>query len=109
MKPVTWLGDSLQRVREFSDEGKQRTGFELSEVQQGNEPTDWKPMSSIGPGVLELRIHAENEYRVIYVAKFAEAVYVLHAFAKKTQKTPTKDIELAKRRYTALLDERKSK
>lgn len=106
IKPVRWLGTSLAAVKAFPDEARREAGFELGEVQKGLEPSDWKPMAAIGAGVKEIRIHAENEYRVIYVAKFAEAVYVLHAFAKKTQQTGQKDIDLAAKRYRELLHER---
>jgi phage-related protein len=93
VKPLYWLGDSLDQVREFAPLARERIGFELCEVQQGNEPTDWKPVSTIGPGANEIRIHANCEYRVLYVAKFAHAVYVLHAFAKKTRQTSKRDID----------------
>lgn len=102
MKPVLWLGNSLAAVRAFSDEARREVGYQLSKTQSGREPSDWRPMSSIGVGVKEIRIHAENEYRVMYVAKFVEAVYVLHAFAKKTQQTTKRDIELATQRYQEL-------
>lgn len=102
MKPIFWLGNSLAAVRDFSDEARRETGYQLNKTQSGREPSDWKPMSSIGVGVKEIRIHAENEYRVIYVAKFAEAVYVLHAFTKKTQQTAKRDIDLATQRYRDL-------
>lgn len=102
MKPLTWLGDSLHSVREFSDVARRQAGFELSELQKGLEPSDWKPLNSVGIGVKEIRIHAENEYRVIYVAKFAEAIYVLHAFTKKTRQTAKPDIKTATRRYQDL-------
>lgn len=69
--------------------------------------TDWKPMPVVGPGVMEIRVHADGEHRVFYVAKFDEAVYVLHAFAKKTRKTSPLDIELGKKRYRDLLERRK--
>lgn len=106
MKPITWLGDSLEKVRGFPDDARREAGFELGEVQKGFDPSDWKPMTGVGAGVKEIRIHTENEYRVMYVAKFAEAVYVLHAFGKKTQQTPKKDIDLASRRYRELVNER---
>ena len=107
MKPVEWLGDSHKAVREFPDVARQRVGVELMAVQFGESPGDWRPMPSVGMGVNEIRIHADNEYRVIYVAKFAEAVYVLHAFVKKTRQTSKPDIELAARRYRELLNIRK--
>jgi phage-related protein len=82
-------------------------GFELREVQKGLDPSDWRPMAIVGAGVKEIRIHDGSEYRVMYVAKFAEAVYVLHAFGKKTQQTSKTDIDLASRRYRDLVNERK--
>ena len=106
MKPITWLGDSLDQVRAFPDDARREAGFELGEVQKGLEPSDWKPITVVGSGVKEIRIHTENEYRVMYVAKIAEAVYVLHAFTKKTQQTPKKDIDLASQRYRELVKER---
>src|SRR5712691_7448126 len=97
------MGDSLGRVRWFSKPVRQQVGFELEMVQHGMEPGDWKPMPIVGPGVSEIRVHAEGEYRVFYVAKFRRAVYVLHAFAKKAQKTPGAAISLAKARYQEAL------
>jgi len=107
IKPIAWLGDSRDQVRDFPDEARGRAGFELWEVQQGNEPSDWKPMPSIGIGVNEIRIREGGAFRLIYVAKFAEAVYVLHAFQKKARKTAKADIELARTRYRAMLKDRK--
>src|SRR2546423_12510680 len=82
-KPLVWIGDSLERVRTFAAAARKEIGFELWEIQQGRPPSEWKPMSSVGPGVRELRVFSETAYRVIYVATFGEAVYVLHAFEKK--------------------------
>ena len=107
IKPIAWLGDSRNSVREFPDDARGRVGFELWEVQQGKEPSDWKPMPSIGIGVNEIRIREGGAFRLIYVAKFAEAVYVLHAFQKKAHKTPKADVELAHTRYRAMLKDRK--
>ena len=106
MKPVVWLGDSLAEVRSFAPEPRRRTGQELRRVQAGRLPIDWKPMPGIGPGVNELRVRVGGAYRVIYVAKFAEAVYVLHAFEKKSRKTARLDVELARQRYRNLVRER---
>lgn len=108
-KPIQWLGNSLDNVREFSEEGRYHTGRELRRVQSGEMPTDWKPMITIGPGVAEIRIHTENEYRVIYIAKFEEAIYVLHGFAKKSQQAPKRDLDLAAKRYKELQNERAKK
>ncbi|MDP1638178.1 MAG: type II toxin-antitoxin system RelE/ParE family toxin [Candidatus Nitrotoga sp.] len=109
IKAIQWLGDSLENVREFSNSGRYHVGRELRRVQTGEMPTDWKPMITVGPGVAEIRIHAENEYRVIYIAKFEEAVYVLHGFTKKTQQTSKRDIDLAAKRYRELQQERRKK
>ena len=107
MKSIEWLGDSRRAVREFPDAARQQAGVELFAVQLGDNPSDWKPMPTVGSGANEIRIHAGNEYRVIYIAKFVEAVYVLHAFEKKTRQMPKQDIELAARRYRELLNSRR--
>jgi len=99
MKPLNFVGSSLDDLRNFPDEARRAAGFELRAVQNGLEPSDWKPMHVIGPGVKEVRIHVLGEWRVIYVAKLREAVYVLHAFHKKTRKTSGHDIDLARQRY----------
>ncbi|MEQ1742948.1 MAG: type II toxin-antitoxin system RelE/ParE family toxin [Candidatus Nitrotoga sp.] len=109
IKPIQWLGDSLENVREFSDSGRYHVGRELRRIQTGEMPTDWKPMITVGSGVAEIRIHAENEYRIIYIAKFEKAVYVLHGFTKKTQQTSKRDIDLAAKRYRELQQERTKK
>lgn len=93
------MGSSLEDLRNFPAEARRAAGFQLSFVQRGLLPSDWKTMSSVGPGALELRIHVLGEWRVVYVAKFGDAVYVLHTFQKKTRKTPAGEIEMARRRY----------
>ena len=103
MKPIQFLGDSLSRVREVSSDAKQDIGYQLDKVQRGEQPDDFKPMPSIGRGVEEIRIWDESgTYRVVYTARLADAVYVLHAFQKKTQATSKKDIEIAKSRFADL-------
>ena len=109
MKPVTWIGNSRQAVKEFNSIARQRAGRQLARVQDGWEPEDWKPMPSVGIGVKEIRVREKGAYRVIYVAKFSGAIYVLHAFEKKAPKTPKPDIEIARMRFRALVNERKSK
>jgi len=99
MKPLNFVGSSLDDLRNFPDEARRAAGFELRAVQNGLEPGDWKPMHAIGPGVKEIRIHVLGEWRVIYVAKLREAVYVLHAFQKKTRKASRRDTDLARQRY----------
>lgn len=105
-KLVIWLGNSREVIRAFPEDVRQITGFQLWRVQRGLEPNDWKPMPSIGPGVQEIRIHTDAEHRVFYVAKFTEAVYVLHAFEKRTRRTPTSDLDLARQRLRLLLNQR---
>ena len=104
VKPVTFLGDSLKRVREFPEDARQDTGYQLDRVQRGMQPDDFKPMPSIGKGVEEIRVRDETgAYRVVYTARLAEAVYVLHAFQKKTQATSKRDIDLAVERFKELM------
>ena len=109
MKPVVWLGDSLQRVREFAADARRVAGYQLEVVQAGRQPADRKPMPSVGIGASELRVRTGDAYRVIYVAKFSEAIYVLHAFQKRTRKTARADIELAQRRFRMLIAERRKR
>ena len=78
-------------------------GFQLRRVQQGLEPNDWKPMATVGPGVREIRVRTGLEHRVFYVTAFAEGVYVLHAFEKRTRTTTKRDLDLARSRYRALV------
>lgn len=100
MKDITWHGTSREDLMKFPREAKQQAGYQLDKIQNGLEPADWKPMRNIGQGVNEIRIKDENgQFWVLYVAKFADAVHVLHAFQKKTQKTAQQDIELARTRY----------
>lgn len=99
MKILKFIGSSLDNLREFPLEARREAGFQLDAIQRGLEATDWKSMQTIGSGVREIRIHVLGEWRVIYVAKFTDAVYVLHAFQKKTRKMPKADIDLAAKRY----------
>jgi phage-related protein len=104
MKPVHFVGTSREDLRELPDSAKKTAGFQLFKVQQGKEPDDWKPMPSVGAGVQEIRVRDERgAYRVFYVAKFEEAVYVLHVFQKRSQKTAQPDLDLGKSRYADLL------
>jgi phage-related protein len=103
LKPIVWMGNSLESVRAFSKPAREDVGFELDRVQRGFAPRDWKPMPSVGSGVIELRVHAETEHRVFYVARFKMAVYVLHAFVKKSQRTSLSDVAVAKQRFRELL------
>lgn len=105
MKSLRFVGSSLDDLRHFPAAARRQAGFELDALQRGLDPADWKPMKAVGPGVREIRIHVQGEWRIIYVASFAEAVYVLHSFGKKTQKTRQADIELAAARYRQIAGE----
>jgi phage-related protein len=100
MKPITFIGSSLDDLRAFSPDARHLAGYQLDRVQRGMEPVHWKPMTHIGFGVKEIRIQESSGiYRVIYVASFADRIYVLHAFQKKTQKTEQQHLEIARKRY----------
>ena len=103
IKPIEFLGDSLRSLREFPDDAKRDAGYQLDRVQHGLQPEDFKPMPTIGKGVEEIRVRDDTgAYRVIYTARLADAIYVLHAFQKKTQATSKRDIDLAKQRFALL-------
>jgi phage-related protein len=101
-KPLEFLGDSYNDLCGFPKDVRRLAGSELLRVQIGSMPTDFKPMPSVGKGSYEIRVRHDGAWRVIYVAKFDEAIYVLHAFQKKTQKTAKEDIDLAKKRYRTI-------
>ena len=100
MKPVRFVGGAKDDLAAFPKSARTRAGHELFLTQVGRDPDDWKPIADIGPGACEIRVRdSTGAYRVIYVAKFKDAVYVLHAFQKKSQKTTRADLDLAKERY----------
>ena len=108
MKPVQFLGDSLRCLRDFPVDARQDAGYQLDKVQRGLQPDDFKPMPTIGRGVEEIRIRDDSGiYRVIYTARLADAVLVLHAFEKKTQRTSQRDIEIAKARFREMMRDRR--
>ena len=108
MKPVQFLGDSLQCLRDFPVDARQNAGYQLDKVQRGLHPDDFKPMPTIGRGVEEIRIRDDSGiYRVIYTARFADAIIVLHAFQKKTQRTSRRDIAIAKTRFSEMMKDRR--
>lgn len=105
-KPIEFRGRTLDDLYLFPDRARREAGYQLYQVQEGYDPDDWKPMNSIGRGAREIRIRdVDGAFRVIYVAKLADAIYVLHCFQKKTQKTSPEDIALASRRYKDLIRE----
>ncbi|RKR37569.1 type II toxin-antitoxin system RelE/ParE family toxin [Paraburkholderia sp. BL17N1] len=99
-KSLKFCGSSLDDLREFPLSARREAGHQLDQVQRGRDPDDWKPMNTIGPGTREIRIRdANGAFRIIYVAKFEDAIYVLHCFQKKTQKISKTDLDLAAQRY----------
>ena len=104
MKAIVFPGDSLEDIRGFPDGPRRESGFQLDRVQRGVQPDHWKPMTSIGRGVREIRITGRTGvFRVIYVSQFADAVYVLHAFQKKSAGTAKRDVSIAAARMRELL------
>jgi phage-related protein len=100
MKPVRFIGSAKDDLSAFPRAARNRAGHELFMVQVGRNPDDWKPMPSVGAGACEIRVQDQaGAFRVIYVARFEDAVYVLHAFQKKSRKTSRSDIDLARKRY----------
>jgi len=105
-KPVEFRGSSLEDLRAFPLTARREAGHQLDQVQNGREPDDWKPMNTVGRGTKEIRIRDEaGAFRVLYLARFADAVYVLHCFQKKTERTSKADVELAAKRYRELSKE----
>ena len=106
VKPIEFRGRALDDLCRFPTSARREAGYQLYQVQEGLDPDDWKPMNTVGSGVKEIRIREEDgAFRVMYVAKFAEVIYVLHCFQKKTRKTSPEDIALASRRYKDLIRE----
>lgn len=109
-KEIRWVGSAYQDILEFPAEPRKEAGFQLGKVQAGLEPDNWKPFDEIGAGAKEIRIReASGIYRVMYVAKFEEAIYVLHCFQKKAQATTQHDKDIAETRYRAVTKERRNK
>ena len=105
-KLIEFRGSSLDDLRAFPESARREAGFQLDQVQQGREPDDWKSIATIGHGVSEIRIHDQSgAFRVMYVTKFANCIYVLHCFQKKTEQTSQKDLDLAEKRYRDLKKE----
>jgi len=109
-KPLEWMGGSYREFKAFPPLAQREAGHELESVQSGDPPTDWKPIDTVGPGACEIRVRTHDggtvQHRVIYVAKFPEAVYVLHSFRKLTRKTAPHNLELAKVRYRQMVRQR---
>lgn len=101
-KPLFWVGSTREDLRELSSEARKELGLDLRRVQSGEMPRDWKPLASVGTGVVEIRVRVEGAYRLMYIAKFAEGIYVLHVFQKKSRKTASMDMEVARSRLKAV-------
>lgn len=102
-KPVTFCGSALADLQNFPDTARKEAGRQIRLVQSGHDPDDWKPINPVGPGAREIRIRDRcGVFRVIYVATIRDAVYVLHCFQKKTEKTAFTDLSLAARCYRAI-------
>ena len=108
VKGIKFLGASLKMFRDFPVLAKREAGYQLDRVQHGLDPTDWKPVKSVGKGVREIRIQYEGQYRVIYVASFEEVIYVLHAFQKKSRKTSWRDLDIATRALQEVVERHRS-
>lgn len=107
-KEIRWAGSAYNDLLDFPEDARRQAGFQLSRVQAGLDPDDWKPFDEIGPGTREIRIRAgDGIYRIMYVAKFEEAVYVLHSFRKNTRATSERDKHIARLRYRAVVKARK--
>lgn len=101
-KEIVWMGTALDDLRDFPKSGRQDAGFQLEQVQLGHDPDDWRPMPGVGTGTCEIRVKTgDGVFRVFYVTKFGDKIYVLHSFTKKTPKTPKKDIDHGARMYSA--------
>jgi phage-related protein len=106
MKPLHFVGTAREDLAGFPEAVRRRAGHELFMVQVGREPADYKPLLTVGSGAYEIRARGKaGTFRVIYVAKFKHAVYVLHAFQKKTQETAKADIDLAAKRHKLIGEE----
>lgn len=100
MQDLAFVGSSREDLRAFPEHARREAGYQLDKVQRGGQPTDFKPMKTVGSGTYEIRLkESGDEYRVFYVAKFGDTIYVLHAFQKTSRKTPDRHLEIGRRRY----------
>ncbi|MBU0653875.1 MAG: type II toxin-antitoxin system RelE/ParE family toxin [Gammaproteobacteria bacterium] len=110
MKKAVFRGNSLNDIRTFPEPAKKDAGYAIDDLQHGRMPSDFKSMPDVGSGVYEIRIStppSKEQYRVFYIAKFEDAIYILHAFHKKTQKTAQRDLEAGRKQYKTLIEELK--
>lgn len=103
MSKIAFVGNALAVIRDFPAEARRQIGFSLDRLQNGLEPASFKLLPVIGAGVAEIKTTVQSgEYRTIYTLKFEGQIYVLHAFRKKTQKTPKREIALIKKRLSEI-------
>jgi phage-related protein len=107
-KPLRWSGTAWADLKAFPDEARREAGHQLFRLQCGLTPDDFKPMPSVGGGVYEIRVRQKGAYRVFYIAKYPEAVHVLHAFEKRSQKTDRRDIAIAQQRLARIERDRRA-
>jgi len=108
LRPIAWMGSAFNDLLRFPEEIRKDAGYQLHRLQAGLEAADWKPMSEIGKGVSEIRLRGHSgAYRILYLARYEDAVYVLHSFNKKTPRTSVHDKHIAKARFQAVLDARR--
>ena len=104
MKPVRFVGSALDDLRDFPALARREAGYQLGRVQNGLDPNDWKPMTSVGASVREIRMRDEaGAFRIIYIASLPDAIYVLHAFQKKAQQTSKRDLDVAAMRLRQIV------
>ncbi|GAB36487.1 type II toxin-antitoxin system RelE/ParE family toxin [Gordonia otitidis] len=103
--PIEWVGSSLEDLRDLPAAARQDIGYQLEQIQFGNDPDDWRAMPGVGAGCREIRVRtADGAYRTFYATKFDNYVYVLHVFTKKTQTTTQHDLAIGKKRYSQARD-----
>lgn len=109
LKPVIWMGTAFNDLRAFPVEVRKDAGYQLHKIQSGLDATDWKSMAEIGPGVAEIRLRDRTSaYRIFYIARFEEAIYILHCFNKRSQRTALADKTLARLRYRDVIEHHRS-
>lgn len=105
MKDIVYYASAQKDLESFPARARQRIAQLLAMLAKGFDlqPSDFKYMPTVGMGTYELRVQTDKQYRVFYVAKFEDAIYVLHAFSKQTRETSQKELDKGRERYRALL------
>ncbi len=109
LRPIAWVGSAFDDLLCFPEKVRREAGYQLHRLQAGLEAADWKPMTEIGRGVEEVRLRSSSgAYRILYLARFEEAVYILHCFIKKSRRTSEHDKRIAKARFQSVMEELRS-